>query len=338
MRPALSMLVLVACALVAAPAFCQDGDGPFPKSIKLLISSKEGGGYTLYGRLMEKHMPRFLPGSPNITLQSMFGAGGVRLANYMSNVAPRDGSALGLVNATTVLAPILAGNDARFDGRKLSWIGSLNMTGGFCLSWHDSPVTSWQDMLDREFLVGATGANSRGATWPAMLNKLFGTKMKVISGYAGGNEVLIAMERGEIHGRCGTLLAGVRVTRPDWLVEKKLAAPITIARERQPDFPDSPSIAEFASGKDERTRNVLELIFKILEIDRPFMAPPELPGGRLATLRTAFERMMKDPAFSQEGKKLNLELVFGSGDHVAQAVDWIYTMPQDVIMDAGGDD
>lgn len=130
----------------------------------------------------------------------------------------------------------------------------------------------------------------------------------------------------------------MRVTRPDWLAEKKLAAPITIARERQPDFPDSPSIAEFAKDKDERTHNVLELIFKILEIDRPFMAPPEVSGARLAVLRTAFERMMKDPAFSDEGRKLNLELVFGSGEHLAQAVDWIYTMPQDVIMDAGGDD
>ena len=338
MRIALTGALIVACAFAAGTALCQDRPEGFPKNIKLLISSKEGGGYTVYGRLMERHMPRFLPGKPDIILQSMFGAGGVRLVNYMYSVAPRDGSSLGLIQSTTALAPIHGSPEARFDPRELSWIGSMNITSAFCLSWHKSPIQTWQDMKDREFLVGATGANSRGATWPAMINRLFGTKMKVISGYAGGNEVLIAMERGEIHGRCGTLLAGIRATRPDWLDHKYLVAPITISRGRHPEFPDSPSIAEYSGDRDEHTRNVLEVIYKILEIDRPFMAPPGLTSDRLGTLRVAFELMMKDPSFLAEGQRLNLEFVYGPGETVAQAIEWIYTMPKEVVIEAGGED
>lgn len=338
MRVALTGALIIGCAFAAGTALCQDKTESFPKNIKLLISSKEGGGYTVYGRLMERHMPRFLPGKPDIILQSMFGAGGVRLVNYMYNVAPRDGAALGLIQSTTTLAPIQGSSEARFDPRKLSWIGSMNETSAFCLSWHNAPIKTWQDMKDNEFLVGATGANSRGATWPAMINRIFGTKMKVISGYAGGNEVLIAMERGEIHGRCGTLLAGVRATRPDWLDQKLLVAPITISRERHPQFPETPSIAEFSGDRDEHARNILEVVFKILEIDRPFVAPPDLTSDRLATLRTAFESMMKDASFLEEGQRLNLEFVYGSGERVARAIDWIYTMPKDVVMEAGGED
>ena len=330
--------LVIACAVASGAALGQSQSESFPKNIKLLISSKEGGGYTVYGRLMERHMPRFLPGKPDIILQSMFGAGGVRLVNYMYNVAPRDGSALGLIQSTTPLAPIHGSPEARFDPRELSWIGSMNVTSAFCMSWHKSPIQTWQDMKDKEFLVGATGANSRGATWPAMINRLFGTKMKVISGYGGGNEILIAMERGEIHGRCGSLLAGIRATRPDWLEHKYLLAPITISRERHPEFPDSPSINEFAGDRDERTRNVFEVVYKILEIDRPFFAPPGLTSERLTTLRTAFERMMKDPSFLEEGQKSNLEFVYGSGEAVAQAIAWIYSMPKEVVIEAGGED
>lgn len=335
MRVIASGAIAVCWAFLTTTAFCQDSQD-FPKSIRLLISSKEGGGYTIYARQMEKHLPRFLPGSPSIVVQSMFGAGGVRLANYMYNAAPRDGSVLGLIQSTTGLAPIHGNQEAKFDPREFSWIGSMNVTGGYCMSWHASPIKTWQDMLSREFLVGATAANSQAATWPAMLNKLFGTKMKVVSGYGGGNEVLLGMERGEIHGRCGTLLAGIRATRPEWLDQKKLLAPITIAREREPAFPDSPSILEFAKDKDQHTRNVLEVMFKIQEIDRPLMAPPGVPENRLRILRTAFERMMKDPDFISEGEKLRLELVYGPGERVADAMKWLYTMPIEVIQDAGG--
>ena len=152
----------------------------------------------------------------------------------------------------------------------MNWIGSITSAFGICVSWATSGITRWEDMFEREFIVGGTGAGSQMETMPTMLNQLFGTKIKVVSGYKGGNDVYLAMERGEVHGRCGGLVSSIKSTRPDWFPQKKVAVPIQIALERDPEFPDSPALIEFA--KDERTRQILELVLSPLEMDRPILA------------------------------------------------------------------
>lgn len=330
-------ILVCAASLVGIDAQAQSGTPYYKgKTIDLYTSSREGGGYTVYAHLLERHLEKSIPGNPRIVVKSMPGAGGLRLVNYMYTAAPKDGTVLGLMLATLALAPRYGLDGAQFDATKFSWIGSLNSGAGQCVSWHSSPIKTWQDMLDKEFLVGATGAGSQSITWPNMLNKLFGTKMKVITGYAGGNDINIAMERGEVHGRCGGLVAGFRATRPAWIDEGKILVPIVIAAERDPTFPNSPTIMEFAASKDEHTKNVLGLIFATQKIERPFFGPPSMPDGAVADLRTAFESTMKNPAFLEEAKKLKLEIAFVSGDDVKKAVDWAYTMPANVLEDAGG--
>ena len=326
-----------AVSLTAGGAQAQSGTAYYKgKQINLYTSSREGGGYTVYAHLLERHMEKAIPGNPRIVVMSMPGAGGLRLVNYMYNAASKDGTTLGLMLATLALAPRYGLEGAQFDATKFNFIGSLNSAAGQCVSWHTSPIKTWQDMLETEFLVGATGAGSQSVTWPNMMNKLFGTKMKVVTGYGGGNDINIAMERGEVHGRCGGLVAGFRATRPAWIDEHKILVPIVIAEKRDPIFPDSPTLMEFAADKDEHTGNVLQLIFATQKIERPFFGPPTMPAGAVQDLRTAFETTMKNPAFLEEAKKLKLEVSFVSGEDVTKSIGWAYTMPKNVLEDAGG--
>jgi len=164
---------------------------------------------------------------------------------------------------------------------------------------------------------------------PAMLNKLFGTKMKVISGYKGGNEIYLAMERGEVDGRCGGLVSSVNSTRPDWFAQKKITVPIVVALERSPLFPDVPAVAEFA--KDERTRQILELFVAPQSMDRPILAPPGVPAERIAALRTAVSAAIRDPAFIAEASRQHLEIEEVTGERVAKIVAGAYALPPDIV-------
>jgi tripartite-type tricarboxylate transporter receptor subunit TctC len=166
-------------------------------------------------------------------------------------------------------------------------------------------------------------------TMPAMLNKLFGTKMKVISGYKGGNDIYFAMERGEVQGRCGGLISSISATRPDWFPQKKVIVPIQIATARNPMFPDVPAIVEFA--KDDRTRQVLHLILAPEYMDRPILAPPGTPPDRVAALRAAFHAAMNDPGFIAEAKKEHLEIQEVAGERVAQMLEDAFALPAEVV-------
>ena len=197
------------------------------------------------------------------------------------------------MHSSVPFAPLYGIKGANFDPRQMNWIGSINAATGICVSWTASGITKWQDLFDKEFIVGGTGAGSQMETMPAMINKLFGTKIKIISGYKGGNDVYLAMERGEVHGRCGGLKSSIKSTRPDWFPQKKVSVPIQIALERDPEFADVPALVEFA--KDEKTKQILELILAPMGMDRPILAPPGTPPDEVAALRKAFHEAMNDP-------------------------------------------
>jgi tripartite-type tricarboxylate transporter receptor subunit TctC len=184
-------------------------------------------------------------------------------------------------------------------------------------------------MLSKPFTVGSTGAGSQMETMPLMLDKLFGTKIKVIGGYVGGNDIYLAMERGEVQGRCGGLISSIESTRPDWFPQKKVNVPIQIAAARNPLFANVPAITEFA--KDEPTRKILRLILAPLQMDRPILAPGGVPAARVAALRAAFHAAMNDPGFIAQAAKLHLEIADVSGARVADIIDDAYAMPADVI-------
>jgi tripartite-type tricarboxylate transporter receptor subunit TctC len=299
------------------------------RPINWILSAGAGGGYASYAHAFAPYLSAHIPGNPNIVIQNMPGAGGIRAMLYLQNVAPKDGTTIGLVHSSVPFAPLYGTKGANFDPRQMNWLGSITSSSGICVSWAASGITTWQDLLDKEFIVGGTGAGSQMETMPAMLNRLFGTKIKIVSGYKGGNDVYIAMERGEVHGRCGGLISSIKSTRPNWFPQKLVAVPIQIALERNPEFPDIPAVAEFA--KDERTKQILELVLAPFAMDRPILLPPGTAPDKVAALRKAFHDAMNDPAFIADAKRQHLEIGEVPSATIAALLERTYSMPADVI-------
>lgn len=326
--PALAAALALAASTAPVQAAAEDNfyEG---KTIRFLLSAGEGGGYATYARALSHHLGKYLPGNPNFVVQSMPGGGGLRATNYLFNQAPKDGTTIGMIHATVILAPVYGTKAAMFDSREFNWLGAMNSTNAVCISWHDSPIKTWEDMKTKEFIVGSSGAGSQMETMPLMINRLFDTKIKVISGYKDGTSVFLAMQRGEVHGRCGGIITALRATRPEWLTEKKINVPVAMATQRNPEYPDSPSILEFV--KDDHTRDVLQLVFTPQEFDRPVLAPPGLPAERVAMLKKGFESAMKDSAMAEEAKKLRIEIDYVSGDQLLSTIRRAFGMSPDVI-------
>jgi tripartite-type tricarboxylate transporter receptor subunit TctC len=324
---AAAVLGLVLCAR-AVPA-ASIADFYKGKQINWILSAGAGGGYSAYALAFAPHFSAHIPGNPHIVVQNMPGAGGIRAMLFLQSVAPKDGTTIGLVHSSVPFAPLYGIKGANFDSRQMNWIGSINAATGICVSWTASGITTWKDLFDKEFIVGGTGAGSQMETMPAMLNKLFGTRIKVISGYKGGNDVYLAMERGEVHGRCGGLISSIKSTRPSWFPQKKVAVPIQIALERDPEFPDSPALVEFA--KDQRTKDILQLILAPMGMDRPILAPPGTPPETVAALRKAFHETMIDPAFIADAERQHLEIAEVDGDKIARLLQDSFRLPPDVV-------
>jgi tripartite-type tricarboxylate transporter receptor subunit TctC len=230
------------------------------------------------------------------------------------------------------LAPLWGSKGVRFDTLKFNWLGSLDRVDGMCISWNASPIKTWADMLTKEMTVGSSGAGSQMETYPAILNKLFGTKIKVIAGYKDGVAVYIAMERGELDGRCGGQLTVIKSTRPHWLTERKIAVPVLIAQKRSPEFPDTPTVLEFV--KDEPTRQQLDLVMLTQGLDRPVMLPPGVPAERVRELRAAFDATMADSAFRADIERRSLHVDPVRGEEMAKAFERAFALPPEVIAGA----
>jgi tripartite-type tricarboxylate transporter receptor subunit TctC len=313
---------------LAAPAAAEE---PFykGKTIRIVISTGVAGGYAEYARILAPYLKEHIAGKPDFIVQSMPGAGGLLATNYLYVQAPQDGTTMGIVHSSVPFAPLWGNKGARFDPLQFNWVGSLDQVEGMCISWHQSPTKSWDDIFSKGFTVGSSGAGSQMDTYPAILNKLFGTKIKVIQGYKDGTEVYIAMERGEVDGRCGGQLATLKSTRPTWLSERKINVPIVIAEKRSATFPDSPAVVEFV--KDESTRQQLQLLLTSQKSDRPVLLPPNVPKERVKELRDAFNAATSDPVFLAEIERRSLHVDPMRGEELAAAFAAAYASPPDVI-------
>jgi tripartite-type tricarboxylate transporter receptor subunit TctC len=299
------------------------------RQVSWILSAGAGGGYSSYANAFAPYFAAHIPGRPKIVVQNMPGAGGIRAMIYLYSRAPRDGTTIGMVHSSVPFAPLYGIDGAKFEPRNLNWIGSIDTSTSICVAWHASKTQTWRDILEREFAVGGSGVGSHMETMPAMLNKLFGAKMKVISGYKSGNEIYLAMERGEVDGRCGGLISSINSTRPDWFPQKKVTIPIQVALERDRLLPDVPAIGEFV--KDERTRQIIQLFIAPHEMDRPILAPPEVPAERVAALRAAFHAAINDPAFLAEAKRQQLHVQETSGIEVGKIIARTFAVPPDVV-------
>jgi tripartite-type tricarboxylate transporter receptor subunit TctC len=292
------------------------------KSIDLYIGYSVGGAYDLYARVISRHIGRFIPGNPAVVPKNMEGAGSLRLANWLYNVAPKDGLAIGIFGRGTGFDPLLGNKAAQFEGPKYSWIGSANNEVSICVAWATSGITKFEDLMTKELVVGGTSASADTDQFPRIANGVLGTKMKVVTGYPGGNEVGLAMERGEVQGRCGWSWSSVKSTHLQWYQQKKFNILVQLALTKHPELPDVPLITDFA--KTDEQRAILKLIFARQVIGRPFMAPPGVPADRVAALRKAFMDTMTDKAFLADAEKTQMEITPVPGDQVENLMKEIY--------------
>jgi tripartite-type tricarboxylate transporter receptor subunit TctC len=292
------------------------------KQLHLYVSTGPGGGYDAYARSLARHMSGHLPGNPTILPQNMPGAGGLRATGFLYNTAARDGTSMALVHGSMTTADLLTPEGANFKPANFLYVGNIDGEPGFCVAWHRSPVKTVADLKTQPFAVGSTGAGAGLDIHPRVLNKVFGAKMRVIAGYEAGNDVALAMERGEVDGRCSWPISALTVMRPTWLEQQRVTLLVQFGLTKHPRFPEVPSILELVEDAD--TRAALELILAERELLRPVMAPPETPPARLEILRRAFMATMADTAFLAECAKQGLTVSPMAGEQVQALVAHVH--------------
>jgi tripartite-type tricarboxylate transporter receptor subunit TctC len=332
MRTTVSCTIACAVALgLSLPAAAQDTVADFyrGKQVTIMVGFTPGGSSSLYAQGVARHMGRFLPGNPSFIVQHVPGASGLVLANNLYNTVPRDGTAFGITGRTAPIEPLLGQANAKFDGRRFSWIGTANVEYTTCIAWHTAPVKTLADAMTTELIVGGSGADATEVIFPKAANKLTGTKFKVVLGYPGSTELLIAMERGETQGFCGIGWTFVKLRKGDWLRDKKINILFQMALNKHPEILNVPAIIDHARTADDR--KVFEFLFAPQEMGRPFFAPPDVPADRLAALRRAFELTLKDPQFLADAEKMGVEVQHVGGAAIQALLEKIYASPKEVI-------
>ncbi len=299
------------------------------KTVHLLIGFQAGTGYDTYARTLSRHLGKHLPGNPTIVAQNMTGAGGLVAANHLYNLAPKDGTMIGIFNRSTILDPLFGSTEAKFDAQQYLWIGSMGPEVSVCISWAKGPFKRWEDLFEREFIAAATSFSADTGVYPTIFNKVLGTRMKVITGYRGGPEMSQAIESGEANGRCGWSWTAVKATKPEWIREKSIVLLLQAGLKKAADLPDVPLVIDLA--KSDRQRQILTLAFAPQAIAWPFVGPPGLPPARAAMLRRAFDAALRDPELLAEGKKLSLDIDPMPGAEVEKVVANLYKTPADVV-------
>ena len=323
---AASSLFLAALAAPLRPANAAD---PYFKNrqIRLIVGSAPGGGYDAYGRLLAQYMRDHIPGNPTIIVQNMPGAGSLVAANYIYNVAPKDGTFFGAVNAMLATDPLLYPERVKFDPRQFRWLGSALRENHIGVAWSTARVRSLDDVLKNQLIVAGTG----GATNfdPLFVDALLGAKMKMIPGYQGTKQGMLAMERGEVGGVVGITWASVKATNGSWLRDDKIRAFIQFGLKKHPELPDVSWIYDYARNDNDRA--AMDLAFGNSEFGRPFIAPPGVPDQVVEILRNAFEDTMSDPAFQDDAGKRQLDLSFTSGREIQSLIEKIYRTSPAVV-------
>jgi len=333
-RVFVSGMAAAALATMVMPAARAQSPADFykGKNVEIYIGYSVGGAYDLYARVIARHIGKYIPGNPTVVPKNMEGAGSLRLANWLYNAAPKDGTVFGTIGRGTAFDPLLGHKGASFDATKFTWIGSANNEVSVCVAWHTTGITRFEDLLTREMTVGGTGSAADTDQFPKITNGVLGTRMRVITGYPGGNDVGLAMERGEVQGRCGWSWSSVKSTHPAWVTDKKINILVQLALSKHPDLPDVPLIVDLA--KTDEQRNVLKLIFSRQVMGRPFLGPPGIPADRVEALRKAFMDTMRDKDFLADAEKSQLEINPVDGADLEKLVKEIYQTPPQIAQKA----
>jgi tripartite-type tricarboxylate transporter receptor subunit TctC len=321
-------------ALAATPAQAQTAEEFYKgKTINVVIGFSVGGGYDLYARHLAKFIGRHIPGNPTVVPQNMPGAGSLKAANYIYTAAPKDGTYFGTFARTTGINPLLD-SGAKFDSREFAWLGSVTDDVSTCVTWHTSPIKTWQDFITKPITLGGQGPSSEPDIFARLYKNVFGAPIKLVPGYPGTNEITLAMERGEVDGVCGLSWSTIKTRHAQWLKEKKITIIVQAAFKKEPEMDASvPLVMDLT--KDTEKLQILKLILAAQEMARPFAAPPGIPADRKAALAKAFDETMKDPEYLADAKKLDIDVNPVSGKNLDTLLAELYATPPDVVKKAG---
>jgi tripartite-type tricarboxylate transporter receptor subunit TctC len=300
------------------------------KTVTLITSGSVGGGYDVLARLVAKHLPKHLPGNPVVIVKNMPGAGGLVATNYMYSVAPKDGTYLASPQNNVPFEPLYGTAEARYDATKFNWIGSPAPEVSILTVWHSSPVNTIEDARQHELIMGSSGPNSTPSFYGRIFVETLGVKLKIIVGYPGQNDALLAMERGEIDGYPSAFYNSLMATRPTWIKEKKVKLLVQIGAEKEKAIPDVPFARDLATKPEDKL--LIDQAAAPLAVGRPYVMPPDVPQDRVDAMRAAFMATMKDPEFQAEQEKLQLGAnAPQTGEQVQAIVEKAYKSPPQVI-------
>jgi len=296
------------------------------RTITITVGSSPGGGYDADARVVARNIGRHIPGAPTVVVQNMPGARGLAAANYLFNLAPRDGSAMGMVEREHLIDAYLMPASVRYDERKFNWIGSVGSEEGITFAWHTAPHRTIDDIRKAEFIVGGV---SNSLVLAQIYNATIGAKFKVIKGYTGSETVLLAIEKGEVQGIANYSLSNMMAKHADWLRDRKIRILFQTGEKRSTVLPGVPLVLDFAS--DDEKRQVLSLWLAPNAVARPLAMPPGVPEERRNALRKAFVELFEDPEFLADARRIGMSLDPREGEYIDQLVRRLRAYPAQII-------
>ena len=299
------------------------------KTINIIVAAPPGGGYDLLARAITKYLANTIPGQPTIVIRNMAGAGGIVAMNYMYNTAPRDGTAIGAMQNNAPFEPLFGTKEALYDPTKFNWLGSPSTETALLAVWRDTPVNRYEDVRNREIKVGSTGANSNTSLWARILTETLGLKLKTVVGYPGQNDILLAMERGELDGYPGVFYASLAANRPNWMADKTVKVLLQMGGEREAALPEVPLLSEVVARPEDKL--LAEQASAPMAVGRPYALPPGVPNDRVVALREAMWSVFYDPGFTDEASKMQMNPnARRTGQQVQEIIERAYSAPPDV--------
>ncbi len=323
-----SIAAAVAVLTIAAPrgAGAQSAEDFYKgKTVQAMVGFGVGGTDDFWTRLLARFMQDHIPGKPNVVPVNVPGAGSLLLANQIYNTQPKDGTVFGLINRGVVFEPLLGGPGVRFDPLKFKYVGSPDLDTPVCAIRSDSPVQSLEDLRTKELIVGATGSGADSQVYPEVVSKLLGLKIKIVQGYPGSREIMLAMERNEVQGGC---VSFDTIARDANYRDKKIRILFQAAPTPDPRI-DAPTVVGLAKTDDER--QALQLFLVRQQVGRPFVAPPEAPDDRVAILRDAFKAAMEDEGFKAEATQAKVNPRYVSPQEIENVIKAAYKTPASAV-------
>ena len=319
-------------AMAASPAEFYKG-----RKLQMIVGSDPGGGYDTYGRLVARHIGRFLSNKPGrIIVKNMPGAASIVSVNYIYNVAAQDGSIIGAPQRSVPFAQILGKKGPRYLSSKINWLGSLNNEVGVVYTWHSAKVKTMADAFKHVAIFGAVGPNDT-EYYPSLLNNTMGAKFKLVMGYSSSTTIRLAMERGEVEGQTQSW-SSLRNGNPEWISGKKVNVFVQLSLKKHPDLPNVPLVFDFITKENvlpqftvEEVKTYWRLMLTEKAMGRPFMLGPKVPADRVRAMRKAFTAMVSDKAFTAEAKKRRREIVFVSGGEIQKMIGTMSAAPKKTI-------